>query len=111
MYENEPIAVIDFARMESGKSSASSQDGQDGQDGQIIITQSSHGKVGLLVDGLGDIPEVAESRIQPIPGALVAEGSAIADSIVRLSHDDAEPEILVIVSLERVVARAMGETV
>jgi len=102
MYEGQPIAVIDFARIESGKSSASTQDGQ------IIITQTSLGKVGILVDGLGDIPEIAENRIQPIPEALVAEGSSIADAIIKHSQNDAETSVLVIVSLERIIARAMG---
>ncbi|MGB9094603.1 MAG: chemotaxis protein CheW, partial [Gallionella sp.] len=45
MYENNPIAVIDFARLESG------QPGSPVQDGQIIIADTSRGKVGLLVDG------------------------------------------------------------
>ena len=99
MYEAVPIPVIDFSRIESAEPNASPQDGQ------IIITQSSQGKVGILVDGLGDIPEIAEAWIQPIPAALVADGASVADSVIRHPGEDAETEVLVVVSAERVVAR------
>lgn len=105
MYENNPIAVIDFVRMESGEPGSSLQDGQ------IIITDTSRGKVGLLVDGLGDIPEVAAEWIHPIPEALISAGSSIADSVVKHPGTHSETEVLVIVSVERVVARAMGNAV
>jgi chemotaxis signal transduction protein len=100
MYEGNPIAVIDFSRIESGEPNSALQDGQ------IIIVKSSRGKVGILVDGLGDIPEVAEAWIQPIPAALVAEGSSVADAIVRHPRENQESEVLVVVSAERIVERA-----
>lgn len=106
MYENNPIPIIQFSQIESGESAP---DAPHAQDGQIIITESSLGKIGILVDGLGDIPEVAQDWIQPIPAALAADGTSIADSVIRHPESHAKAEVLVVVATERIVARARAK--
>jgi len=79
------------------------------QDRIVIIIAASCGKVGLLIDEIGDIPEVAEEWIQLIPEDFVSKASSIVNSVVKHPGKESTMEVLRIVSVERNIARAAGK--
>jgi len=64
------------------------------KDSQVVILDAGSVKVGLLVDGLGAIPEVAESRVET-PDCVVEE-TRYTDVIIKPENGSADQEMLVV---------------
>jgi chemotaxis signal transduction protein len=77
----------------------------------IVLKMNENCRFGILADGLGEIPEVLESRLQPLPGML-AGGNVLAEAIVGTESPDKE-NLLLVLGVDRIAARlvvAAGDT-
>jgi chemotaxis signal transduction protein len=93
MYEGNPIMVMDLHEVVHGTGSAAAS--------QIIIVRgaTSGNLMGLLVDDLGDIPEVPVALIQPVAGLF--QGSAsLVDSVVK-----GNGELMLLLSADKLTSR------
>ena len=101
MYEGDPIMVVDLRDYVNGAvGGAASQ--------IVIVRGATNGQLlGLLVDELGEIPEVPVSLIQPVAGLF--QGSAsLVDSIVK-TDGGAGGGLLLLLSADKLAARLGGE--
>lgn len=99
MYQEQAIMIFDLAGflpggMHSGKTK------------QIVVIRVPEHQVsfGILVDELGDIPEIAASRIESVPN-MMSSANSLTESLVKPHAEDAEKRILVILSAERMLQR------
>jgi chemotaxis signal transduction protein len=104
MYQGVPLPVIDLSRM-IDKGAATS-----GRDVIIARTSGESPMVGLLIDDLDDIPEIAANRILPVADIAQRNGPKIVDRAVRPNQP--EDPVLFLVNLEQVLmlARAVSNT-
>lgn len=102
MHDDQPITVFDLAALLTGRPTAV-------EARQIVVIRSPEQRIsfGILVDELGEIPEIPAERIEPIPGML-ANGKSLTESLVKPHPADAEKRILVILSVERMLQRLFG---
>jgi chemotaxis signal transduction protein len=105
MYQGVPIPVFDIREIANAGPAA------EGAQYQVIVLQKNGNcRFGILADGLGEIPEVLASRLQPLPG-LLAGGNVLAEAIVG-TDAPGEEHLLVVLSVERIAQRlvaAMGD--
>jgi chemotaxis signal transduction protein len=102
MYEGDPIMVVDLRDYVHGERA--------GTPSQIVIVRGATNgqRLGLLVDELGEIPEVPVSLIQPVAGLF--QGSAsLVDSIVKTDAGQGG-ELLLLLSADKLSARLGDET-
>ncbi len=102
MYEGDPIMVVDLSDYVHGERA--------GTPSQIVIVRGSTNgqRLGLLVDELGEIPEVPVSLIQPVAGLF--QGSAsLVDSIVKTDGGEGG-ELLLLLSADKLSAR-LGDAI
>ena len=99
MHDDQPITVFDLggALIDRPTNTAAKQ---------IVVIQrpDQRSRFGILVDELGEIPEIPAQRIEPIPGMLTS-GSSLTESLVKPHPSDGEKRLLIILSIERVMAR------
>ncbi|MBI2277128.1 MAG: chemotaxis protein CheW [Dechloromonas sp.] len=102
MHDDQPITIFDLAALLTGRPTAV-------EARQIVVIRSLEQRIsfGILVDELGEIPEIAAERIEPIPGML-ANGKSLTESLVKPHPADADKRILVILSVERMLQRLFG---
>ncbi len=75
---------------------------------QIVVVRGRAGEpFGILVHRLGEIPEVANARIDPV-NQLYQSEAALAEQVVRPDSAAGEQGILVVLSPERILARLLG---
>lgn len=72
----------------------------------VIREQEDSDYLGLLVDALGEIPEVSVSQIEKI-SPMLAGDNILADSIVKQCADEPCQEMLVVLSPERICNRVV----
>lgn len=72
----------------------------------IILRKGEHSHFGIVVDRLGDIPEISTSRISPVP-PLLAGGNVLADALV----DCGESASLLLVLGVRQIAERLASLV
>ncbi len=72
----------------------------------VIRAQEDSDYLGLLVDALGEIPEVSLSQIEKI-SPMLAGDNILAESIVKQSADEPCQEMLVVLSPDRICNRVM----
>lgn len=105
MYRGSPIPVYDIRYL------ANAGPAREGTQHQVIVLKRGEsGHFGILADGLGEIPEVAISRLRPLPGML-AGGNVLAEAIVSTDTPDKE-QLLLVLGAERIATRlavASGE--
>ena len=70
---------------------------------QIVVLrdEAPNGPMGLLVDHLGEIPEVPRERIERI-SAMLGGDNQLAESMVKKTAGDTSQEMLVLLSAERI---------
>lgn len=73
---------------------------------QVVVFNTTMGHVGLIVDELSEIPEVAMERIDPIR-TIVGDDSYI-EGAVRPAQDDRWPGLLLVINATRLCASLMG---
>jgi len=96
MYRDSPVLVIDLARLLE-KAAANG----DANDVVIARVPSTGQLIGLLIDELGDIPEVSVNRILPFTERAQHNGAAVIDRAVR--PESPEEPVLFIVNIEQLV--------
>lgn len=97
MYRETPLPVIDLGQLLNA--------GQATRGRNVIVVRAGHAHqpIGLLVEELADIPEIAVSRILPV-AELHTHGPAILDRAVRPEH--AQEQMLMIMNIEQLLACA-----
>lgn len=101
MYQGVPIPVFDI------RSIANAGPAREDVRHQVIVLKKNEDlRFGILADGLGEIPEVLKSRLQPLPG-LLAGGNVLAESIVSTESRDKE-NLLVVLSVDRIASRLVA---
>jgi chemotaxis signal transduction protein len=69
MYRGAPLPVFDLTRVLENTGAAERREAA-----QVVVMESSSGgRFGLMVDGLGEIVEVAEDRVRFLPSMVAAE--------------------------------------
>lgn len=100
MYQGRPISVFDLTPLLPGKPGLKGA-------GQLVVlgVPEQDLRFGILVDELGDIPEIPVGRIDPVPAMMGQSGVTMTESLVR--PDPAVPgqDILVVLSLEAIMRR------
>lgn len=105
VYGNESVPVYDLPELRAAPRSAASGAQQ------IIIMRPEDGRrpFGILVDALGDIPEMARSLVRPVPmpGTRLVE---LLDGVLtpRADRPGGEIPMLLLVSPERLCDRVLG---
>jgi len=108
MYEDQPITVFDLSTalspVKPGEERRQRRGGTASR--QVLVLQSPgrQSRFGILVDNLGDITEVAASRVEPVPGML-ADGHSLIESLVKPLGDDTERRILIVLSVDKILGR------
>jgi chemotaxis signal transduction protein len=69
----------------------------------IVLRKNAATCFGLMVDALGEIPEVAAERLSPIP-AVIGEGRTLADAILPIDGEG-ERRMLLILAMDQLYAR------
>jgi chemotaxis signal transduction protein len=102
MFEGEPIVVADAARL-LGTTHIDTP--------RMVVTIRVPGQqrpFGLLVESLGDIPEVARDRLLPIDGLCNQSASALVEQAIEVA-DPRDPMVMVL-NTARLVALMRGES-
>jgi chemotaxis signal transduction protein len=100
VYQGVPIPVFDVRNIANAGPAA------EGAQYQVIVLRKGENcHFGILADGLGEIPEVLASRLQPLPGML-AGGNVLAEAIVG-TEAPGEEHLLVVLSVDRIAARLL----
>lgn len=103
MYEDTPIALFDLAPLLDEH-----VDTPPGQR-QALVMQTGEGtRLGILVDELGEIPEVSTTRLRPIPGML-GGGNVLGEAVLDTGNTD-EHRLMLILGAERIFSRLCGST-
>lgn len=94
MYRDQPIPVVDLARL---MDNASSTQGTD----VVVVRAGNDAAIGLRVDDLADIPAIPVSRLLPMADAAQFAGAGVVDRAVRPERPD-DP-LLLIINLEQLL--------
>lgn len=98
VYDGMPTPVYDIAALANTASMRSLPERQ-----VIILRRAEGWHFGVLVDGLGEIPEVSVSRLRPLP-AMLAGGNVLGEAIVDTDTTN-DRHLLLVLSVERIAAR------
>ncbi|MBA4743041.1 MAG: chemotaxis protein CheW, partial [Azoarcus sp.] len=100
MYDGRPISIFDLSPLLPGRPALRG-------DGQIVVLglPGQDLRFGILVDELGDIPEIPVERIDSVPAMLGSGGDAMSENLVRPDPSAANGDILVVLSLDAIVRR------
>ncbi|WP_051228896.1 chemotaxis protein CheW [Paludibacterium yongneupense] len=101
MYCGSPIPIFDIRSIVGGGPAIAGTRPQ-----IVILKKGPDSHFGILVDALGDIPEVLSSRMQDLP-SLLGGGNVLADTIVMTDKPESET-LLVVLSVERIAARLVA---
>ena len=101
MYKDNPIPVFDIGRIVDATPPEEAAERQ-----VIVLRKCANGHFGILVDDLGEIPEVSASRLQILP-EFIAGGNVLADTIVMTDKPDAET-LLIVLSVSRIATRLVS---
>ena len=98
-YEDIPVPVFQVRHiLRSDQTPEPVQPGQQ----VVMLRRSDTSRFGLLVDALGEIPEVAVNRLSILPDML-AGGCVLADAILPV--DSSSERLLLVLSVDRIHAR------
>lgn len=101
VYQGVPIPVFDIREIANAGPAAEGAQYQ-----VIVLRKNDNCRFGILADGLGEIPEVLATRLQPLPG-LLAGGNVLAEAIVGTDAPGDE-HLLVVLSVERIATRLLA---
>ncbi len=100
LYQEQAITIFDLSDFLHGAAPSPAKSTQI----VVIRMPGQRSSFGILVDELGDIPEIAASRIEPVPSMMFGSGS-LTESLVKPHADDAEKRILIILSADSIRQR------
>ena len=101
MFAGEPIVVADMARL-LGTTNIEAP--------RVVVTIRTPGQtrpLGLLVESLGDIPEVARERLLPIAGLREQPSSGLVECVIEVA--DPRDPMVVMLNTQRLVSLLRGE--
>jgi chemotaxis signal transduction protein len=100
MYRSEPIPVYDIVDMVNAGAH------QTDVKKQVIVLRKADGACfGIVADGLGEIPEIALSRLQALP-PMLAGGNVLGEMLVRPEEGtERKDDILMVLGVDRIAAR------
>jgi chemotaxis signal transduction protein len=95
MYQGDPIPVVDIGRLTGRTTARTACD--------VIVVRAREGeqRIGILVDALGDIPEVPVHAIVPVADAMFQSNTSVLDRVVRPQNPN-DP-VLLILSIEQLL--------
>ncbi|NNM81568.1 MAG: chemotaxis protein CheW [Burkholderiales bacterium] len=98
LYRDQAIMVFDPACFLPGGGTSGKQ---------IVVVRASQQQsvFGMLVDELGDIPEIESARLEPVPGMML---DTLTEGLVRPHPEDLEKRILVVLSGDRMLQKLTG---
>jgi chemotaxis signal transduction protein len=102
MYRGAPLPVFDMVRVLEDAATAERRSAS-----QVVVMESSSGgRFGLVVDGLGEIVEVAEDRVRFLPSMVAAEDT-FADAALT-SDGVGDGELVVVLRADQLYANLAG---
>jgi chemotaxis signal transduction protein len=103
MFDDEPIIVADMARLLGAENVETPR--------MVIVvrTKSQKRPYGLLVEALGDIPEVSRERLLPIGGERGQPGTMLVEYAIEVA-DPRDPMVMVL-NTARLIGMIRGEPV
>ncbi|MBF0334162.1 MAG: chemotaxis protein CheW [Alphaproteobacteria bacterium] len=99
MFRGAPIPVIDVAELLRERRAVG------GACRQIVVVEAEGRLFGLLIDELGEIPEVADDAIERLALMGGAEDSSIAEGIATLTDTDGATRMLIVLDPDLIVQR------
>ena len=104
MYAGNAIAVVDI------RGQLDMPDEPCPPQAQVVVVQAGKTRIGLVVDALGEIPEVCMSRVDATSSILDGEESYV-ECIIKPDPQSGSRELLVVVDPERLVQRLVEKRV
>lgn len=104
MHNDQPITVFDLASFLPGYIEPS-----DSTQIVVINVAEAGGRFGILVDDLGEIPEIPVKRIEAV-SSMLSIGGSLTESLVKPHPDNSDNRILVILSPQQILQRLSGLT-
>lgn len=104
MYRNRTIMVVDLCALVAGNGSGRVVQSDESQVVVLRLNEDNE-YLGLLVDGLGEIPELPNSRIEKLSTMFTGEG-LLGDSIVKPENGSGR-ELLIVLSAEAIRNRLL----
>ncbi len=103
MFRGSPIPVVSLNALLHAEATLP----EEGERQIVVVRESEEQEyLGILVDSLGEIPEVPAHRIEKI-SAMLAGDNMLAESIVKSEADGHLGEMLVVLAPERIRQRTM----
>ncbi|MBF0334361.1 MAG: chemotaxis protein CheW [Alphaproteobacteria bacterium] len=99
MFRGAPIPVVDVAELLRERRSLS------GTSRQIVVVEAEGRLFGLLIDELGEIPEIADDAIERLALMGGAEDSSIAEGIATLTDSEGATRMLIVLDPDLIVQR------
>jgi chemotaxis signal transduction protein len=102
MYRGAPLPVFDMVRVLEDAAAAEQRSAS-----QVVVMESSSGgRFGLIVDGLGEIVEVAEDRVRFLPSMVAAEDT-FADAALT-ADGVGDGELVVVLRADQLYVNLAG---
>lgn len=98
MYNGNPIPVYDIAELANAGAHLDNDSRQ-----VVVLRKGESAHFGIVVDGLGEIPEVAASRLQVLP-PMLAGGNVLGEAIITPDGTDKD-HLLLVLGVDRIAAR------
>jgi chemotaxis signal transduction protein len=102
LHNNAPVPVVDIRRLLPNKPELTDLSGK-----QVVLVRVREAELlGVLVDALGEIPEVPHHRVEALSSMFASEG-VIADSVVKPDPSRAPGELLLVLNPEKICQRIL----
>lgn len=100
LYQDKTVPVVDIARLMPEQAGVRQEPGN-----QVVLVRIRDDVVmGIMVNSLGEIPEIASHRVQDLTSMFAGEG-AIVDSVVKPEAAHESGELLMILNPEKIYQR------
>ena len=100
LYHDNTVPVVDLCRLMPGERPSHAPGSQ------VVLVRVREDMLGILVNRLGEIPEVSRHRLQELSSMFSGEGT-IADSLVKPEASQGPGELLLVLNPEKICARIM----
>jgi chemotaxis signal transduction protein len=107
MYDDAAITVLDLAGKLASRPGGGERRKRDaGGRRQVVILESVRLRMrfGILVDQIDRVCEVPAAHVEPLPN-MMSDGNSLIEGLVKPRGDGGERRILMVLSVERILAR------
>ncbi|HEY6898500.1 MAG TPA: chemotaxis protein CheW, partial [Rhodocyclaceae bacterium] len=98
MYRGVPIPIFEIGAIANAGLPPAN-----GRSQVIVLRRGENNYFGIQVDSLGEIPEIATTRLRPLP-PMLAGGNVLGEAIVSTDAPK-EEQLLLVLSVERIAAK------